>query len=146
MAGSWQRKPPFQTYSRTVNQGSGAKAGLEAKMRYWADRDFRTEFSITLGQARNNTVRTGDVEKDLELLLEEFSFMLKAKNDPRFHEPFQRYYKEAKSFQGIVMEDEEQKAIDASPPDQIPIINMDEEAITHSTSPAKPMPGNVIIP
>lgn len=96
--------PPYKrTYARTAN--SGAKEGLALKMKYWATRDFKTEFSITLGQAMNlaattlnrtTTIPAADFE---DLVWDFFQMSLKLRTDPKFRDAFEDYYEAVKKLE-----------------------------------------------
>lgn len=89
--------PPYKprTYARTAN--SGAQKGLEMKMDYWKQRDFKTEFNIAVSQAVN-LVKTEDfVYPDPagtvpERVMFWFDTILRLRADRAFREKFEKFY------------------------------------------------------
>lgn len=92
-------KPRFNTY----NKGTGAKEGLERKMKYWNEKDFNYEYGVSIGAAANlamQALREKDPEgSQFPSLFEEmtysiFSQMLDMKSSIRFKERFKDYYEQ----------------------------------------------------
>lgn len=73
---------------------SGPEAGLNRKIKYWAERDFQYEFGVTLGQAMNLAFGTlkNDPTPTKELVMQIFSTLLEYRLDPDFVGAFADYY------------------------------------------------------
>ena len=78
---------------------SGAKKGLEQKINYWKDKDFRTEFSIVLGQAVNLAAQSGDNSQALEEFKFWFKFILEQRKDQDNVDKFMRYWLSKTNFE-----------------------------------------------
>lgn len=74
---------------------SGAKEGLEKKMKYWEDRDYQYELGVTLGMAMN-LVAALERPFDIEAIKSVFSLALEMKIDPEIVAMFDYYYEKKK--------------------------------------------------
>ena len=71
---------------------SGAQKGLEAKMGYWADKDYQYEYGVTVGMCMNLGVQIHGDKVDSDKIKAIFRLALEMKIDPEMIAMFDEYY------------------------------------------------------
>ena len=100
---------PRPTYPEEVAHGrpaqgsanfNGAREGLKAKMSYWGDKDYKTEFAILTSQAANLAVQkamlvypTASTNDLISYSKGFFEMLLELRSDPELKAKFDAYYK-----------------------------------------------------